>query len=92
MNNSDYNDFNNWQNGDDNEMNNPNNWFPKNGFFYYNGSNEAFRKMWENIGKEENPLEHKKEYLHIDDVLNKINIGVMPNFRAAAAVWRHQFD
>ena len=73
MNNSDYNDFNNWQNGDENEMNNPNNWFPKNGFFYYNGSNEAFRKMWENIGKGENPLEHMKEYLHMDDVFNKIN-------------------
>ena len=28
MNNSDHNDFNAWQNGDENEMNNPNNWFP----------------------------------------------------------------
>lgn len=72
MNNSDYNDFNGWQNGDENEMNNPNNWFPKNGFFYYNGSNDAFKKMWESINKGENPLEHMKEYLHMDDITNKM--------------------
>lgn len=71
MNNSDYNDFNNWQNGDENEMNNPNNWIPKNGFFYYGGSNEAFRKMWENINKGENPMEYMKEYLNMDDITGK---------------------
>lgn len=71
MNNSDYNDFDNWQNGDENEMNNPNNWTPKNGFFYYGGNSEAFRKMWENINKGENPLEHMKEYLNMDDITAK---------------------
>ena len=33
MNNSDHNDFQNWQNGDENEMNNPNNHMG--GFFYF---------------------------------------------------------
>jgi len=72
MNNSDHNDFNAWQNGDENEMNNPNNWFPGNGFFYYKGNNEAFRKMWENIHKGENPMDYMKEYLHMDDVFNSL--------------------
>lgn len=72
MNNSDYNDFNNWQNGDENEMNNPNNWNPKNGFFYYGGSSDAFKKMWESINKGENPMEYMKEYLHMDDITNKM--------------------
>jgi hypothetical protein len=73
MNNSDYNDFNNWQNGDENEMNNPNNWFPKNGFFYYGSSSDAFKKMWENINNGENPIEYMKEYFHMDDITKKYN-------------------
>jgi hypothetical protein len=68
MNNSDYNDFNNWQNGDENEMNNPNNWFPKGGFFYYGSNKDAFKKIWENMHKNEDPMEYMKEYFHMDDI------------------------
>ena len=68
MNNSDYNDFRNWQNGDENEMNNPNNWFPNNGFFYYGPNNDVFKKMWEKMNKGESPIEYMKEYFHMDDI------------------------
>jgi hypothetical protein len=68
MNNSDYNDFNNWQNGDENEMNNPNNWFPKGGFFYYGSNNDAFKNMWNKINKGEDPMEYMKQYFHMDDM------------------------
>ena len=68
MNNSDYNDFNNWQNGDENEMNNPNNWFPKSGFFYYGSGSDDFKKMWNNINKGEDPMEYMKKYFHMDDI------------------------
>jgi hypothetical protein len=68
MNNSDYNDFNNWQNGDENEMNNPNNWFPKGGFFYYGSSSDAFKNMWNKINKNEDPMEYMKQYFNMDDL------------------------
>lgn len=71
MNNSDYNDFKNWQNGDDdNDMRNPNNWFPKNGFFYY-GPNENFKKIFNNQNNPEDIIENMKEYLNMDDMLNQ---------------------
>ena len=44
MNNSDYNDFRNWQNGDDGEENNPNN-----GFFFFGNSSPEFKKMWDQM-------------------------------------------
>jgi len=70
MNNSDYNDFNAWQNGDENDMNNPNNWIPKNGFFFYGSNNPAFRKMWENMNKENDFIENMKDYMNMNDILN----------------------
>lgn len=69
MNNSDHNDFNEWQNGDENEMNNPNNWGPK-GFFFYGTNNPAFRKMWENINKENDFIDNMKDYMNMNDILN----------------------
>lgn len=69
MNNSDYNDFNAWQNGDENEMNNPNNWGPK-GFFFYGSNNPAFRKMWENMNKENDFIDNMKDYMNMNDILN----------------------
>jgi len=70
MNNSDYNDFNAWRNGDENDMNNPNNWIPKNGFFFYGTNNPAFRKMWENINKENDFIDNMKDYMNMNDILN----------------------
>jgi len=71
MNNSDHNDFNDWQNGDDeNDMRNPNNWFPKGGFFYY-GPSENFKKMFNNQNNPDEFIENMKEYLHMDDILNQ---------------------
>ena len=68
MNNSDHNDFTNWQNGDD-EPNNPNNWIPG-GFFYY-GPSENFKKMFGNNQNNEEFLDNMKEYLNMDDILNQ---------------------
>ena len=68
MNNSDYNDFNNWQNGDENEMNNPNNW--SKGFFFYGPDNPAFKKMWENMNKNNDYIENMKDYMNMNDILN----------------------
>jgi hypothetical protein len=83
MNNSDHNDFNNWQNGDENEMNNPNNW--NHGFFYYGPNNPAFRKMWENMnegGKEGDFIENMKEYMNMNDILNSWSQNLQkPNFK-----------
>jgi hypothetical protein len=71
MNNSDHNDFQNWQNGDDeNDMRNPNNWFPKGGFFYY-GPSENFKKMFNNQNNPDEFIENMKEYLNMDDILNQ---------------------
>lgn len=68
MNNSDYNDFNAWQNGD--EMNNPNNRGP-NGFWFYGTNNPAFKKMWENINKKDDDfIENMKDYMNMNDILN----------------------
>lgn len=73
MNNSDYNDFNKWQNGDDeNEMNNPNNWLPKGGFFYY-GPTDEFKKMWESNGNNDDFMKYMKEYLNMDDIMNQVS-------------------
>ena len=68
MNNSDNNDFNNWQNGDENEMNNPNNW--NHGFFYYGPNNPAFKKMWENMNKDNDYIDNMKDYMNMNDILN----------------------
>lgn len=71
MNNSDHNDFQNWQHGDDeNDRRNPNNWNPKGGFFYY-GPSENFKKMFNNNTNPEEFFENMKDYLHMDDMLNQ---------------------
>lgn len=73
MNNSDNDDFKNWQNGDENEMNNPNNWIGPNGsgFFYYGPVNPNFKKMWDNINNDDG-LDYMKNYMNMDDILNNV--------------------
>ena len=73
MNNSDNDDFRNWQNGDENEMNNPNNWAGPNGsgFFYYGPVNPNFKKMWDNINNDDG-LDYMKNYMNMDDILNNV--------------------
>lgn len=75
MNNSDFNDFRYWQNGDDDDsaMNNPNNMFPKGGFFYYGPNNPMFKKMWESAGNSEEFINNMKEYLNMDDILSNVS-------------------
>ena len=69
MNNSDYNDFKNWQNGDDDDANNPNN--NPNGFFFYGNMGPEFRKMWNDINSGQDFTESMKEYLNIDDIMKE---------------------
>jgi hypothetical protein len=70
MNNSDYNDFKNWQNDGDDE-NNP---FNPNGFFYYGPVDDKFKKMWENINNKPDDefMNNMKDYLNIDDIMKNI--------------------
>lgn len=70
MNNSDHNDFKNWQNGDD-DPNNPNN--NPNGFFFYGPMNPKFRDMWNKIQNGEDINESIRDYLNIDDIMNDFN-------------------
>jgi hypothetical protein len=69
MNNSDHNDFKNWQNGDDGDMNNPNN--NPNGFFFYGNMSPKFREMWNKINNGEDINESIRDYLNIDDMMNQ---------------------
>jgi hypothetical protein len=74
MNNSDSNDFNKWQNGDDeNELNNPNNWINKGGFFYYGPPSEGFKKLWNSMNNNEDYMDHMKDYLNMDDIMNQFH-------------------
>jgi hypothetical protein len=66
MGNSDYNDFRNWQNGDDSEENNPNN-----GFFFFGNTSPEFKKMWDQMRNGENPADSLRDYLNMDDILNE---------------------
>jgi hypothetical protein len=66
MGNSDYNDFRNWQNGDDNEENNPNN-----GFFFFGNTSPEFKKMWDQMRNGDNPADSLRDYLNMDDLLDK---------------------
>ena len=79
MNNSDYNDFNNWQNGDENEMNNPNNWHHQSGFFFYNPNNPAFKKLWESMNNKDEYIDNMKDYLNMNDMLNEWGKTMRPN-------------
>ena len=81
MNNSDFNDFKNWQNGDDEER-----WHEemkkyfqnngKHGFFYYHPMSNSFKKLWEQLNSSNtDPMDSMKEYLNIDDIMNDLNKG-----------------
>ena len=67
MNNSDHNDFENWQNGDEFEGNNPNNY--PNGFFFF--GNPKFKKIWEDIAKNQDPNDSIRDYLNMDDIMKQ---------------------
>jgi hypothetical protein len=76
MNNSDFQDFQNWQNGDDNWQEEMRKYFSsnpsfKNGFFYYNPMSNSFKKLWEKINSNEDPTENLKDYLNIDDLIGE---------------------
>lgn len=66
MNNSDNNDFNNWQNGDEFEMNNPNN---MGGFFFF--GSPQFKDLWKKMQNKENINDDLRDYLNMDDLLNQ---------------------
>lgn len=68
-NNSDYNDFRNWQNGDENEGNNPNN--HPNGFFFMGPMNPHFRELWNKIQNGEDVTNDIRDYLNIDDIMKQ---------------------
>ena len=66
MNNSDHNDFMNWQNGDEEP--------PKN-FFYYGPFNDKFKDMWEKMHNKINKQDYvddMKEYMNFDDLMNDV--------------------
>ena len=71
MNNSDHNDFDQWQNGDY-DSNNPNNYPPFNYWKFPNNSkySESFRKMWENINKGDG-MDDLANYLNINELLKE---------------------
>lgn len=66
MNNSDHNDFINWQNGDEEP--------PKN-FFYYGPFNDKFKDMWEKMHNKINKQDYvddMKEYMNFDELMSDI--------------------
>jgi len=65
MNNSDFEDFNAWQNGDGN----PND--DMSGFFYYGNVSDKFKKLWEQMHNKENYAENMAEYLNMQDFINQ---------------------
>lgn len=76
MNNSDFQDFQNWQNGDDNWQEEMRKYLSSNpsfkhGFFYYNPMSNSFKKLWEKINSNEDPTENLKDYLNIDDLIGE---------------------
>lgn len=67
MNNSDHNDFMNWQNGDEEP--------PKN-FFYYGPFNDKFKDLWEKMHNKINKQDYvddMKEYMNFDELMNDIS-------------------
>lgn len=73
MNNSDNNDFNNWQNGDEFEMNNPNN---MGGFFFF--GSPQFKDLWKKMQNKENINDDLRDYLNMDDLLNQYGKQMNP--------------
>jgi len=71
MNNSDYNDFEQWQNGDY-DGNNPNNHFPFSYWKFNNNpkSSEAFRKMWESMNKGDG-MDDLANYLNLNEIMKE---------------------
>lgn len=71
MNNSDYNDFDQWQDGD-NEDNNPNNYPPFQSWKFYHmpKSSDQFKKMFENLNKEDG-LEDLANYLNLNELFKQ---------------------
>jgi hypothetical protein len=71
MNNSDHNDFDQWQNGDY-EDNNPNNYPPFDAWKFYRfpKSSEAFKKMMENMNKNDG-LEDLANYLNLNEIMKE---------------------
>jgi hypothetical protein len=75
MNNSDYQDFNEWQNGDE-EDNVPHNNYPPfnpkfNSWFFYNNE---FKKMWEEMQKGKG-MDELANYLNISDIIKEKNFS-----------------
>lgn len=69
MNNSDFNDFNDWQeNGADD--NNPSNPHGK-GFFYYGHFNDKFKHLWNQMHSNQDYTDSMKEYLNVNDILKE---------------------
>lgn len=67
MNNSDFNDFSNWQeNGDD--ENNPTNPHGK-GFFYYGPFNDKFKHLWNQMHSNQDYTESMKDYFNMNDIM-----------------------
>ena len=67
MNNSDHNDFMNWQNGDEEP--------PKN-FFYYGPFNDKFKDLWEKMHNKINKQDYvddMKEYMNFDELMSDIS-------------------
>lgn len=64
MNNSDHNDFINWQNGDEE---------PPNNFFYYGPFNDKFKDMWNKMHNKDEYAEQMKEYMNFDNLFDAIS-------------------
>lgn len=76
MNNSDFNDFQNWQeNGDD--ENNPSNPHSK-GFFYYGPFNDKFKNLWNKMNNNEDYTESMKDYFNVNDILKEWSKQMAP--------------
>lgn len=76
MNNSDFNDFKNWQNGDD--ENNPFNPHSS-GFFYYGPMNDKFKDIWEKMNNGQDYTESMKDYLNMGDIFKDFSKQMKPN-------------
>jgi hypothetical protein len=61
----------NFENNEFEEYNNPDHIYrPKNGFFYFNGSKEELRKMWEKMIQNQTPMDYLQEYMNFHDIDN----------------------
>jgi hypothetical protein len=81
MNNSDYNDFNEWQNGDF-DPNNPNNNSPFSNWIFYRSpkASDQFKKMWENMYRGDG-TDDLANYLNFNEMF-KEEIKKNPNWKS----------